>query len=89
METYIQYLDRLEAKLSKLDNNYRNKETLSYQCLTISDILTILMRTTNHGVFGDFDQDSISAHQLKLEKSQTLDNLASFHFKEIELDCEC
>ena len=44
------------------------------------------MRTPNHG--GDFDQDSISTYQLEHDQSQTLDKLASFHFNEIELDCE-
>ena len=89
MKTYIQYLDRLEGKLSKLENIYRNEETLSYQCLTIPDTSSHIDETTESWCLWDFDQDSISTHQLELDQSQTLDRLASFHFKEIELDCEC
>ena len=38
---------------------------------------------------GDFNQDSILSHHLEIEQFQTFDTLASFHFNEIELDCEC
>ena len=37
----------------------------------------------------DFDQDSISSHQIELDQSQPLNKLVSFQFNEIELDCEC
>ena len=36
----------------------------------------------------DFDQDSISPQNLELDQYQPTDDLASFHFNEIELDYE-
>jgi len=37
---------------------------------------------------GDFNQDSVFSHQLKLDQSQTFEEMASFYFKKIEIDCE-
>ena len=37
----------------------------------------------------DFDQDSISPQNLKVDQYQPIDELTSFHFNEIELDYEC
>jgi len=89
MEAYIQSIDRLEAKLSKLENHHRNEETLPYQSLTIPDTSSHIDETEESWCLRDFDQDSISAHQFELDQSQILDKLVSLHFKEIELDCEC
>ena len=36
----------------------------------------------------DFDEDSISPQNLELDQYQPIDELASFHFNEIELDYE-
>ena len=57
--------------------------------MTISDTSSHIDETHKSWCLGDFDQDSISTHQLELNQSQILDRLASFHFKEIELDGEC
>jgi len=82
-------IDMLEAKLRKLENHYMNEKTLSYKCLNIPDTFSHIDETHESWCHGDFDQDSISKHQLELDKSQILDKLASFHFKKIELDCKC
>jgi len=37
----------------------------------------------------DFDQDSISPQNRELDQYQPFDELASFHFNEIELEYEC
>jgi len=57
--------------------------------VTIPDTSSHIDETTESWCLRDFDHDSISTHQLELDQSQILDRLASFHFKEIELDCEC
>ena len=43
-------LDMIEARLNRLENMRRNKETIPTQSLTIPDILAILMKTKNHGI---------------------------------------
>ena len=79
----------IESRFSRLKNMRRNKETLPTQFLTIPD-------TSNHNeekqeswYLEDFDQDSISPQNLKLDQYQSIDELESFHFNEIELDYEC
>ena len=47
------------------------------------------MKTKNHDILKDFDQDSISLQSLELDQYQLIDELESFHFNEIELDHEC
>jgi len=37
----------------------------------------------------NFNHDLISSHYLELDQYQTIDELASFHFIEIELEHEC
>ena len=77
MESMIQFqsdpLDMIEAKLSRLENICRNKKTLPTQSLSIPDASS---------------QDSISPQNLELDQYQLIDELASFHFNEIELDYE-
>jgi len=82
-------INRLEAANRKGENHCRNKETLPYQCSTIPDTSNHIDEPHESWHLGDFDQDSISTYQLELDQSQTMDKLASFYFKEIELDCEC
>jgi len=65
---------------------------MNEQILKFSNILDIsnqLDRNQKSWCLEDFDQDSISTHQLELDQSQPLDKLASFDFKKIELDYEC
>ena len=55
LETMIQYqndpLDMIEARLSRLENMRRNKETLPTQFLTIPDTSShIEMKIKNHGI---------------------------------------
>ena len=69
--------------------NDRNEETLHTQFLTILDSPNHIDRNQESWCLGDFNQDSIFSHQLELDQSQTFDELASFHFKEIEPYCEC
>ena len=64
----------------------RNKETLSIQSLTIPN-------TSSHidesWYLEDFAQDLVSPQSLELDQYQPIDELASFHFNEIELNHEC
>jgi len=65
---------------------------MNEQILKFSNILDIsnqLDRNQKSWCLEDFDQDSISTHQLELDQSQPLNKLASFEFKKIELDYEC
>ena len=54
MNSMIQFqndpLDMIEARLNRLKNMHRNKETLSTQSITILDTSTILMKTNNHRI---------------------------------------
>ena len=68
---------------------YRNEKTLPYQSLTNPDISNPIDMAQESWCFeNNFNQYSIPPHHLKLDQFQTLDKLASFHFKEIKLDCE-
>ena len=86
----------MEAAINRLEATNRKGRTIvgmrKFFLINVRPSLTllaILMETHESWCFGDFDQDSISTHQLELDQSQTLDKLARFDFKEIELDCEC
>ena len=93
MESMIQFhsdpLDMIEAKLSRLENTRRNKETLPAQSLTIPNTSSHINENQESWFLEDFDQDSIWAQNFELGQYQTIDELASFHFNEIELDYEC
>jgi len=64
------------------------EETLPTKSLTIPDFSNHIDRDQESLCLGNFDQDSISSHHLILDQYQTIHKLASFHFNEIELDCE-
>ena len=61
MESTIQSqndpLDMVEAKLSKLENMHRNKETLPTQSLIILDTLNHIIRNQESWYLEDYDQD--------------------------------
>jgi len=76
----------LEAQISQVSNTYKNEETLSYQSLTNPDISNPIDLVKESWCFGN--QDSISSQRFELEEFKTIDKLASFHFNEIELECE-
>ena len=88
---FFQSINRLEAQMSRLINivKERNEKTLPNTCSTIPDCPSHIHRNEESWCLGDFDQDPISLHKLKLDQFQTLDKLASFSFNEIELECEC
>ena len=79
----------IEARLSRLENMCRNKETLPTQSLTIFDTSRHIDENQKSWNLEDFDQDSISAQNLELNQYQPIDKLASLHFNEIELEYEC
>ena len=93
MESMIQFqsdpLDMIEARLSRLENIYRNKKALPTQSLTIPDTSSHIDENQESCYLEDFDQDSISSQNLKLDQYQHIDELTSFHFNEITLDYEC
>jgi len=64
----------------------RNKKTLSAQSLTIPDTSNHIDENQELWYLEDFDQDSISPQKLELDQYQPIDEYASFHFNEIELD---
>jgi len=66
--------------------NSMNEQILKLS--TILDISNQLDRSQESRCLKNFNQDSISLHQVELDQFQPLDKLASFHFNEIELDCE-
>ena len=68
---------------------HRNKETLPTQSLTIPDTSSHIDENQELWCLEDFDQDSISPQNVKHDQYQPIDELASFHFNEIELDYEC
>ena len=76
-------MDRLNNML-----NYRNEKTLPNTFLTIPDCPSHIDRSQESWCLGDFNQDSIPPQHIELDQSQTLDKLASFHFKKIELEYE-
>jgi len=82
-------LDMIEAKLSRLEDMRRNKETLLTQSLTIPNTSSHIDENQESWYLEDSDQDSISPQNLELDQYQHIDELASFHFHEIELDYEC
>ena len=63
IETMIQCqndpLDMIEERLSKLENKYRNKETLPTQSLNILDTSSHIEKNQESWYLEDFDQDSI------------------------------
>jgi len=69
--------------------NDRNEETLRTQFLTIPDSPNHIDRNQESWCLEDFNQDSISSHQIELDQFQIIDKLASFHFKKIEHESEC
>ena len=79
-----------ETQLRQLVNIYTNEETLLYQPLTNSDISNSIDLTQNSCYFRN--QDSISAHPIELDQTQTCENpidiLASYPFSKIELKHE-
>jgi len=87
---YIQYLDRLEVQLDRLEDigNTMIEETLPNTFLTIFDSPSPIDETYESWCLEDLYQHSISSYQCELDQSQPLDKLASFNFNEIELDCE-
>jgi len=92
MESMIQFqsdpLNVIEVRLSRLENMRRNKKTLPVQSLTIPDTSNHIDENQELWYFEDFDQDSISPQKLQLDQYQPIDEYASFHFNEIELDYE-
>jgi len=66
----------------------RNEKTLPNTCSTIPDCPSHINENQESWCLGDFDQDSISPQNLELDQCQPIDKLASFHFNEIELECE-
>jgi len=82
-------LDMIEARLSRLENMRRNKETLPTQSLTILDISSHIDKNQESWYLEDFDQDSLSPQNFVLNQYQPIDEFASFYFNEIELDYEC
>ena len=67
----------------------RNKKTLPTQSLTIPDTSIYIDENQESWYIEDFDQDSISPQNLKLDQYQPIDELISFYFNEIELNYEC
>ena len=80
--------NKLEVLMSQLNNAYREEETLPYQYLINSNYPRHIDQNQESQCLEDFNQDSISPHQLELDQSQTFDKLARFSFDEIELDSE-
>ena len=76
----------IEARLSRLENMCRNKETLPTQSLTIPDTSSHIDDNQESWWLEDFDQDSISPQNLELDQYQPIDELERFHFNENELD---
>ena len=68
--------------------NDRNEETLPTQFLTIPDSLDHINRNQESWYLGYFNQNSIPSQHIELDQSWTIDKLASFHFKKIELEYE-
>ena len=75
--------------IEALENIRRNEKTLPTQSLTIPNTSNHIDENQELWNLEDFDQDSISPQNLKLNKYQPIDKLVSFHFNEIELEHEC
>ena len=86
----LKSLNRLEGKVSHLVNtiNDRNKETLPNTFRSLLILPAIL--TKNHGILEilTMTHHSISPKNFELGQYQLIDELASFHFNEIELEEE-
>ena len=57
--------------------------------MTIPDTSSHIDENQELWYLEDFDQDSISPQNFKLDQYQPIDKFASFHFNEIELEHEC
>jgi len=88
-DSFTQSINMIEAKLSRLENMHRNKETLPTQSLTIPDTSSHIDENQESWYLEDYDQDSISLQNYKLDQYQIIDKFASFHSNEIELEDEC
>jgi len=77
---FTQFVNMIEARLSWLKNMHRNEKTLPTQSLTIPDTSNHIDENQESWYLGDYDQDSISSQNFKLEQYQLIDKLASFHF---------
>ena len=66
---FTQSMNRLEAQMSHLINivKDRNEKTLPNTYLTIPDYPNHIDKNQESWCLGDFNQDSISSHQLKLD----------------------
>jgi len=83
-----QSINKLEAQMNRLIKD-RDKKTLPNTFLTIPNCPSHIDRNEESWCLEDFNHDSISSYQFELNQSQPLDQLVSFNFNEIELDCEC
>ena len=63
----------IEARLSRLENMHKNKETLSNQSLTIPDTSSHINRNKKSWYLGDFNQGSISPQNFELDQYQPID----------------
>ena len=79
----------IEARLSRLKNMRRNKETFSTHFLIIPDTSSHIDEKQESWYLEGFDQDSISPQNFELDQYQPIDELASFHFNEIKLGDKC
>ena len=61
-------LDMIEARLSRLENMRKNKKTLPTQSLTIPDTSNHIDENQESWYLEDFDQNSISPQNLKLDQ---------------------
>ena len=68
----------IEARLSRLENMCRNKETLPTQSLTILDTSSHIDENQESWYLEDFDQDSILSQNLELDQYQPIDELTIF-----------
>jgi len=78
--SFTHSINRLEERISQLENMYRNEETLPTQSLTISDFTNHIDMDQESRCLENFNQDSILSHHLELDQYRTIDKLASFHF---------
>jgi len=68
----------MEARLSRLENMCRNKETLPTQSLTTPNFSIHIDENQVSWNLEDFDQNSISPQNLELDQYQPIDT--SFYF---------
>ena len=67
----------------------KNEKTLPNTCSTIFDYPSHIDENQKLWCLGDFNQDSISSQHLELDQFKSINKLASFYFKKIELESEC